>query len=176
MSDHGPSYSPRDQRGRSFAHTLGTRSWCRKAHKALRGLAGLERPSARFKGHGKGDASDLSPHRKTQVTMKGERTPRCQCQKRSLPRCLRQTASRDSTAQCPDRQSAPYRKHNGMTGMHGIHACQGRRPPPGGSLEGDRPGRAAATPPRAKSTHRIDKIVAKALGIWPMSGITDNGI
>ena len=105
------------------------------------------------------------PTEKTQVTMKGERTPGCQCQKRSLPRCLLQTASRNSTAQCPDRQSVPHRKHNG------IHACRRRRPP-GGSLEGVRPGRAAATPHRAKSTHRVDKMVAKALGIWPPSGIT----
>ena len=37
-------------RPRAEIHTLGTRRWCRKAHKALCGVAGLERPSARFKG------------------------------------------------------------------------------------------------------------------------------
>ena len=37
-------------RGGVPQHTIGTRPWCRKAHKALRGVAGLERPSARFKG------------------------------------------------------------------------------------------------------------------------------
>ena len=96
--------------------------------------------------------------KKTYMTMKGERTPGCQCQKGSLPRCLLQTASRNSTAQCPDRQSVPHRKHTG------IHACRRRRPR-GGSLEGVRPDRAGQ--PSGKQHAPIRQDGGK--GSWDMA-------
>ena len=51
-------------------YTLCTRPWCRKAHKALRGVAGLERPSARFKG-------PLTSRKPRTPPLFGGRSPAC---------------------------------------------------------------------------------------------------
>ena len=51
-------------------HTLGTRPYCKKAHKALCGVAGLERPSARFKG-------PLTSRKPRAPPLFGGRSPAC---------------------------------------------------------------------------------------------------
>ena len=65
-----------------------------------------------------------SPHRLTQMSTKGEETPRCQWQKRSLPRCSLQTTSRNSAAEDPARQKCPTQETKRDTRLSKAKTCR----------------------------------------------------
>ena len=95
------------------------------------------------------------------------RAPRCQCQIRPLPRRILQTDSLKKLGRSvPGSPMCHTQETQRDTRLSRAKASRG-------SLEGVWPGRAAATSHRAKSTHRVDRMLAKALGIWLPSCLTE---